>query len=115
MDVSKNKDKFLTNIVFCPRCSFRPAYGKVGILSNLFPSVPVLALTGTATRATKSGIIDSLGLSDPVIVELNPDRANIYYASHVRPDRGYEKLETILKPFVLELKAKRNQMPLTLV
>ena len=39
-----------------------PAYGKIEVLSNLFPTVPVLVLTGNATRATKSGIIDSLGL-----------------------------------------------------
>ena len=97
------------------RCSFRPAYGKIGVLSNLFPAVPVLALTGTATRATKSGIIDSLGLSDPVIVESNPDRANLYYASYVRPDRGDGKLDSILQPIVVELKAKKNQMPLTLI
>ena len=97
------------------RCSFRPAYGKIGVLSNLFPAVPVLALTGTATRATKSGIIDSLGLSDPVIVESNPDRANLYYASHVHPDRGDGKLDSILQPIVVELKAKKNQMPLTLI
>ena len=57
-------------------CSFRPSYGKIGVLSNWFPAVAVLYLTGTATRATKSGIIDSLGLSDPVIVESNPDRGN---------------------------------------
>ena len=43
------------------RGSFRPAYGKIGVLSNLFLAVPVLVLTGNATRATKSGIIDSLG------------------------------------------------------
>ncbi|XP_029209961.2 ATP-dependent DNA helicase RecQ-like [Acropora millepora] len=73
-----------------PWCSFRPAYGKIGVLSNLFPEVPDLALTGTATRATKTGTIDSLGLSDPVMVESNPDRANLYYASHVRPDSGDE-------------------------
>ena len=97
------------------RCSFRPAYGKIGVLSNLFPAVPVLALTGTATRATKSGIIDSLGLSDPVIVESNPDRANLYYASYGRPDRGDGKLYSILQPIVVELKAKKNQMPLTLI
>lgn len=115
MVVSKNKDKFLTNIVFCPRCSLRPAYGKIGVLSNLFPSLPVLALKGTATRVTKRGITGSLGLSDPVIFEFNPDRANIYYASHVRPDRGDEKLETILTPFILKLEVKRNQMPPTLV
>ena len=61
----------LTNILILfsvLRCSFRSAYGKIGVLSNLFPAVAVLALTETATRATKSGIIDSLGLSDPVIV-----------------------------------------------
>ena len=85
------------------RCSFRPAYGKIGVLSNLFPAVPILALAGTATRATKKGIIDSLGLSDPVIVESNPDRANLYYASHVRPDRGHGKLDSILQPIVVEL------------
>ena len=97
------------------RCTFRPAYGKIGVLSSLFPAVPVLALTGTATRVTKNGIIDSLGLSDPVIVESNPDRPNLYYASHVRPDRGDDKLDSILQPIVAELKAKKDQMPLTLI
>ena len=97
------------------RGSFRPAYGKIGVLSNLFPAVPVLVLTGNATRATKSGIRDSLGLSDPVIVESNPNRANLYYASHVHPNRGDGKLESILQPIVFELKAKNNQMPLTLI
>ena len=77
--------------------------------------MPVLALTGTATRATKGGIIDSLGLSDPVIVESNPNRANLYYAYHVCPNRGDGKLESILQPIVVELKAKNNQMPLILI
>ena len=74
-----------------------------------------MALTGTATRATKSGIIESLGLSHPVIIESNPDRPNIYYASHIRPDRGDEKLKSILHPIVSELQALKIQMPLTLI
>ena len=97
------------------RCSFRPAYGKIGVLSNLIPAVPVLVLTGTATRATKSGIIDSLGISDPGIVESNPNRANLYYTYHVHPNKGDGKLESILQPIVVELKAKNNQIPLTLI
>ena len=97
------------------RGSFRPADGEIGVLSNLIPAVPVLVLTGTATRATKSGIIDSLGLSDPVIVESNPNRANLYYVCHIRPNRGDGKLESILQPIVVELKAKNSQMPLTLI
>ena len=56
-----------------------------------------------------------LGLSNPLMVESNSDRANIYYASHVRPDRGDEKLESILQPIVSELKTLRNEMPFTLI
>ena len=48
-------------------------------------------------------------------VESNPDRPNIFYASHVRPDRGEDKLEPILKPIVHELKLKKTEMPLTLI
>ena len=97
------------------RSTFRPAYGKIGFLTNLFPLVPVVALTGTATSATKCSIVETLGLSNPKIVEGNPNRANIYYASHTRPDRGDEKLDSILKPIVAELKAYKVKMPLTLI
>ena len=82
--------------------------------SSTHDAVPVLALTGTATT-TKSDIIESLGLSNPLMVESNPDRANIYYASHIRPGRGDEKLESSLQPVVSELKTLRNEMPLTLI
>ena len=72
----------------------------------------VLALTGTATAATKSGIVTSLGLSIPVTVEYSPNRT---YASHMRPDRGDDKLDRILQPIVAELKSKRLEMPSLLV
>ena len=99
----------------CLRSTFRPAYGKIGFLTNLFPLVPVVALTGTATSVTKCSIVETLGLSNPKIVESNPNRANIYYASHTRPDRGDEKLDSILEPIVAELKAYKVKMPLTLI
>ena len=71
------------------------------------------------TTVTQSYIlwdkIDILGLSSPVTIESNPDRPNIFYASHVRPDRGEDKLEPILKPIVHELKLKKTEMPLTLI
>ena len=68
----------------------------------MFPAVPLL-------------VLDSLGLFDPVIVESNPNRANLYYAYRVCPKRGDGKLESILQPIVVELKAKSNQMPLTVI
>ena len=42
--------------------------------------------------------MDTLGLSNPKSVESNLDRANIYYASHTRPDKGDEKLDSVLEP-----------------
>jgi len=74
--------------------------------------VALLALTDTATAATKSGIVTALGLSTPVTVEYSPNRT---YASHVRPDRGDDKLDRILQATVAELKSKRLEMPLTLI
>ena len=74
--------------------------------------MPLLALTGTATAATKSGIVTALGLSSPVTVECSPNRT---YDSHVHPDRGDDKLDRILEPIVAELKSKRLDMPLTLI
>lgn len=49
------------------------------------------------------------------MIECNPDRANIFYASHVRPDRGEDKLDSILQPIADELKVKKKEMPLTLI
>ena len=60
-------------------------------------------------------MVEKLGLSNPNIVESNLDRANIYYASHTRSDKGDEKLDSILEPIVAELKAYKVNMPLTLI
>lgn len=50
--------------------------------------MPVLALTGTAIRDTKCEIISTLGLSNPVVIECNPNRENIFYPSHVSAVMG---------------------------
>ena len=50
-----------------------------------------------------------------MIVESSPNRENIYYASHVRADRGENKLHEILQPIVAELKSEKLNMPLTLI
>lgn len=62
------------------RKDFRPCYGKLGMLASLFPSLPFLALTATANQQTKKEIVESLGLVEPVFIEINPDRANIFFS-----------------------------------
>ena len=61
------------------RKQFRAAFGKLDVLCSIFPDVPILALTTTATKDKQQKIIHSIGLQLPVTVEVNPDRANIFF------------------------------------
>lgn len=97
----------------CCRKQFRPAFGKLDVLSSIFPNVPIVALTATATKSKQEKIINSIGLQLPFIVEVNPDRENIYFESRPRPAAREERVN-ILHPYVKELKAKRLLMPLTI-
>ena len=94
---------------------FRPSYGKLGTLGSIFPKVPWLGLTATATKKVRAEIIESLGMFNPVEIFANPDRPNIYFSSSARPDRGDDKLNEILRPLVDGLKRERLQFPLTVV
>jgi len=50
-----------------------------------------------------------------VVTECNPNRENIYKASHVHADKGENKLHEILDPIVTELRLEKINMPLTLI
>ena len=74
---------------------FRPEYTQLGNLHELFPNVPIMALTATADKITKADIIEQLHLKEPEIFISSYDRPNL--SLDVR--RGYtakEKLRTIL-------------------
>jgi len=74
---------------------FRPEYTQLGNLHELFPDVPIMALTATADKITKTDIIEQLHLQEPEIFISSFDRPNL--SLDVR--RGYaakEKQRTIL-------------------
>ena len=81
----------------------------------VFPSVPHVALTATATRSTQEFIKDSLKLNEAVVIQANPDRENIFYESKVRPSGGEERVTAVLEPLANELLEKKIRMPLTIV
>lgn len=84
-------------------------------MGSIFPKAPWLGLTATATKKTRTEIIESLGMFNPIEIVVNPDWPNIYFSSSARPDRGDEKLNDILRPLVDRLKGERMEFPLTVV
>ena len=57
---------------------FRPEYTKIKQFRESYPSIPILAVTATATDTVCGDISKFLQLSNPVIVRASFDRPNLY-------------------------------------
>jgi len=58
---------------------FRPEYTQLGRLRELFPNVPVVAMTATADPETRKDIIRQLGIEQARVYVAGFDRPNITY------------------------------------
>ena len=56
---------------------FRPAYNQLSILREIYPGVPVMAVTATSNREVTKDICEQLKLKDPKIFKGDFDRSNI--------------------------------------
>ena len=70
---------------------FRPEYTQLGVLTECFPNVTILALTATADKITKTDIVEQLRLRNPRIFISSFDRPNL--SLDVR--KAYQKRERL--------------------
>ncbi|MBD5329039.1 MAG: DNA helicase RecQ [Bacteroides sp.] len=56
---------------------FRPVYTSLTLLKNIWPDIPVMALTATADRITRDDIARALGLENPFMYVGSFDRPNL--------------------------------------
>ncbi len=70
---------------------FRPEYRKLRALKEMFPQVPVIALTATAIPDVQTDIIQNLKLSQPKIYKASFNRPNLFYYVRQKEDT-YEQI-----------------------
>jgi len=65
---------------------FRPEYRQLSRLKEIFPDVPIIALTATADKLVRKDIINYLNLQNYELLVSSFNRPNIYY--EVKPKRS---------------------------
>lgn len=77
---------------------FRKDYTRLGELKDMFPDVPVIALTATADAKTRKDIADQLRMKDPEVFVSSFDRPNIKYMILDRDDE-MKQLDGFIKTY----------------
>ena len=75
---------------------FRPEYRQLRDVRKLFPEIPVIALTATATQQVQEDIIRQLGLGEGSLYKASFIRDNLYYEVRAKQDT-YDQIRKYLR------------------
>ncbi len=76
---------------------FRPEYRQIGRMRDHFPTVPMQALTATATERVREDILTQLRLRDPHIHIASFNRPNLTYEVHQKSKASYGEIVEFLR------------------
>ncbi|KAL2631335.1 hypothetical protein R1flu_016021 [Riccia fluitans] len=76
---------------------FRPDYQNLGVLKQRFPTVPLMALTATATMSVKEDVVQALGLKDCVIFRQTFNRPNLRYSVVPKTKKVMEDIDKFIR------------------
>jgi ATP-dependent DNA helicase RecQ len=71
---------------------FRPEYRQLSSLRQRYPTVPIMALTATATTRVRQDIVEQLTLRQPEIHVASFNRPNLYYEVRTKDRQSYREL-----------------------
>ncbi|KMT13819.1 hypothetical protein BVRB_4g076650 [Beta vulgaris subsp. vulgaris] len=76
---------------------FRPDYRRLGCLKQHFSTVPVMALTATATHSVRKDILSALKIPRALVLETSFDRPNLKYKVIAKTKEPLEQLGKLLR------------------
>jgi ATP-dependent DNA helicase RecQ len=80
---------------------FRPAYRNLSLLKDIFPSIPLIALTATATAKVREDIINQLQLQNAKVFISSFNRENLHIGV-LEKKQAFPKLLTLLQRYKKE-------------
>ena len=85
------------------------------MLCATFPTVPVVALTATASKRDVTEMKVSLNLKNPLEIVGNPNRPNIFYKKVFRRGDDVDFFYELLNPIAIGLKEKKVDYPISIL
>ena len=79
---------------------FRPDYKDLGFLRLKYPSVPIMALTATATPPVRADVMKLLRMNRPRLFVQEFNRPNLRYTVCQKPSKKVDALEALLEYIV---------------